>query len=229
MSTGLVLTALLMGLAGSPHCAAMCGAAVGGIGRTPQKLWAFQGGRLLGYAATRDSRAGSEPAVAGAPAALAGPLGAPGLARHPREGGTLAGRALAGARRPAVGAAAVRSALFGADGRVAECEPVAGRPRDAGVRRQLGRRLAPGPHAVAALAPGDDAKGRPLGRQARRLRRRLRRGLGAGAWAVDGIRSLVLRMNRHAPAATASFAETLRYSSVFGTTPRYASRTRVSL
>lgn len=50
MSTGLVLTALLMGLAGSPHCAAMCGAAVGGIGRTPQKLWAFQGGRMLGYA-----------------------------------------------------------------------------------------------------------------------------------------------------------------------------------
>ena len=33
MQTGLAWTALLMGLAGGPHCAAMCGAACGGLGR----------------------------------------------------------------------------------------------------------------------------------------------------------------------------------------------------
>ncbi|MBE7367766.1 sulfite exporter TauE/SafE family protein [Ramlibacter pallidus] len=45
-----------MGLAGGPHCLAMCGAACGGVvrgaGVPPVRgMWSFQGGRLLGYAA----------------------------------------------------------------------------------------------------------------------------------------------------------------------------------
>lgn len=65
MSTTLAATALLMGLAGGPHCAAMCGAICGGMARAvrpqqPQRsLWAFQAGRLVGYS------------LAGAAAALA--------------------------------------------------------------------------------------------------------------------------------------------------------------
>jgi sulfite exporter TauE/SafE len=44
-----------MGLAGGPHCAAMCGAACGGIARagatgSAGRLWSFQLGRLAGYA-----------------------------------------------------------------------------------------------------------------------------------------------------------------------------------
>ena len=43
-----------MGLAGGPHCVAMCGAACAGLGRTQagqstRALWVFQAGRLLGY------------------------------------------------------------------------------------------------------------------------------------------------------------------------------------
>jgi uncharacterized protein len=87
MSTTLAVTALLMGLAGGPHCAAMCGAACGGLVRLGgsvggpggaggtgsggtgviaiaartelSPLLAFHAGRLLGYA------------LAGAAAALA--------------------------------------------------------------------------------------------------------------------------------------------------------------
>ena len=63
MQTTLAATALLMGLAGGPHCIAMCGAACAGIGRangasgtggagqTTRSLWIFQAGRLLGYSA----------------------------------------------------------------------------------------------------------------------------------------------------------------------------------
>lgn len=55
MSASLAVTALVMGLAGGPHCAAMCGAACAGISRigrgSPQRsLWTFQAGRLAGYA-----------------------------------------------------------------------------------------------------------------------------------------------------------------------------------
>jgi len=44
-----------MGLAGGPHCIAMCGAACAGIGQAagPRKnvaMWSFQVGRVLGYA-----------------------------------------------------------------------------------------------------------------------------------------------------------------------------------
>ena len=53
MSTTLAVTALLMGIAGGPHCAAMCGAACAGIapagGHKARPMLAFQGGRLLGY------------------------------------------------------------------------------------------------------------------------------------------------------------------------------------
>lgn len=68
MSTTLAVTALLMGLAGGPHCAAMCGAACAGIARLgprqgsaspSRELWSFQIGRLIGYS------------LAGAAAALA--------------------------------------------------------------------------------------------------------------------------------------------------------------
>ena len=56
MQTSLALTALLMGLAGGPHCIAMCGAACAGLGqaageRRNEALWAFQLGRVFGYAA----------------------------------------------------------------------------------------------------------------------------------------------------------------------------------
>jgi sulfite exporter TauE/SafE len=54
MQTSLALTGLFMGLAGGPHCIAMCGAACAGIGRSAtgsntRGMWSFQLGRLLGY------------------------------------------------------------------------------------------------------------------------------------------------------------------------------------
>lgn len=56
MQTSLALTAWLMGLAGGPHCIAMCGAACAGIGqaagaRKNTAMWSFQAGRVLGYTA----------------------------------------------------------------------------------------------------------------------------------------------------------------------------------
>jgi uncharacterized protein len=56
MQTALAATALLMGLAGGPHCIAMCGAACAGIGRSStgtntRSMWIFQTGRVLGYSA----------------------------------------------------------------------------------------------------------------------------------------------------------------------------------
>lgn len=54
MQSSLALTALLMGVAGGPHCVAMCGAACAGIGQAagPHKntaMWTFQAGRVIGY------------------------------------------------------------------------------------------------------------------------------------------------------------------------------------
>ena len=54
MQTSLAITALLMGLAGGPHCVAMCGAACAGLGqaagtRKNEALWGFQFGRAMGY------------------------------------------------------------------------------------------------------------------------------------------------------------------------------------
>ena len=56
MQSSLALTALLMGVAGGPHCVAMCGAACAGIGHSAGSgktgaMWRFQFGRVLGYSA----------------------------------------------------------------------------------------------------------------------------------------------------------------------------------
>ncbi|MBI5277159.1 MAG: sulfite exporter TauE/SafE family protein [Burkholderiales bacterium] len=53
MTLTFAATAFLMGLAGGPHCAAMCGAACAGVvassGRASRGLLTFQAGRLAGY------------------------------------------------------------------------------------------------------------------------------------------------------------------------------------
>ena len=55
MDSALVATALLMGLAGGPHCATMCGAACGAVagqgGPLSQRMLALHTGRIAGYAA----------------------------------------------------------------------------------------------------------------------------------------------------------------------------------
>lgn len=55
MDGALLLTALLMGLAGVPHCAAMCGSACNAIagrsGAVSKPMLALHAGRVLGYAA----------------------------------------------------------------------------------------------------------------------------------------------------------------------------------
>ena len=49
-SPTLALTALLMGVAGGPHCTAMCGALCAGVSRSRNASpWTFQAGRLVGY------------------------------------------------------------------------------------------------------------------------------------------------------------------------------------
>lgn len=52
METPLALTTFFMGLAGGPHCIAMCGAACGGIQKSAAgiHIWRFHSGRLIGYA-----------------------------------------------------------------------------------------------------------------------------------------------------------------------------------
>ena len=64
MDTALATSALLMGLAGGPHCAAMCGAAYGGIARqggagSGRAMAWLQLGRGLGYTAAGALVAGS--------------------------------------------------------------------------------------------------------------------------------------------------------------------------
>ena len=49
ITAALATTALLMGVAGAPHCAAMCGAACGGLATSSRSRWLFQAGRLAGY------------------------------------------------------------------------------------------------------------------------------------------------------------------------------------
>ena len=56
MQSSLALTALLMGVAGGPHCIAMCGAVCAGIGRAAEPhstraMLGFQAGRIAGYSA----------------------------------------------------------------------------------------------------------------------------------------------------------------------------------
>ncbi|WP_319004824.1 sulfite exporter TauE/SafE family protein [Hydrogenophaga taeniospiralis] len=60
----MAITALFMGLAGGPHCVAMCGAACAGIGRaagerSTRALWTFQLSRMVGYALFGAFAAGS--------------------------------------------------------------------------------------------------------------------------------------------------------------------------
>lgn len=52
METPLALTTLLMGLAGGPHCIAMCGAACGGLQKSSAgvQIGKFHAGRIVGYA-----------------------------------------------------------------------------------------------------------------------------------------------------------------------------------
>jgi len=73
----LFIAAALTGLAGSPHCLAMCGAACAGIaGRRANHAWAFQAGRLVGYATLGAAVAATAGALqwAAAHAALLKPL-----------------------------------------------------------------------------------------------------------------------------------------------------------
>lgn len=64
MQTSMAITALFMGLAGGPHCVAMCGAACAGISRaagerSTRALWTFQFSRMAGYALFGAFAAGS--------------------------------------------------------------------------------------------------------------------------------------------------------------------------
>lgn len=62
MQSPLVITTLLMGLAGGPHCIAMCGAACASLQQVAPKnqaLWKFHAGRVMGYAALGALAAGS--------------------------------------------------------------------------------------------------------------------------------------------------------------------------
>lgn len=65
MSSSLVVTGLVMGLVGGPHCVAMCSAACAGVTgaadgtRPTQRLLVFQAGRIVGYALLGAAVAGS--------------------------------------------------------------------------------------------------------------------------------------------------------------------------
>ena len=77
VSASLLTAAALAGLAGSPHCLAMCGAACAGVGgQSAQRAMAFQAGRLVGYATLGAVAAASAGALqwAAAHAALLKPL-----------------------------------------------------------------------------------------------------------------------------------------------------------
>lgn len=60
MNSALVASALMIGLAGGPHCVVMCGAGYAGITRGRAKaMWALQLGRLVGYSLAGALVAGS--------------------------------------------------------------------------------------------------------------------------------------------------------------------------
>lgn len=68
MDVALLLSALALGLAGVPHCAAMCAApcaALTGKGLHGASTWAFHGARMLSYAVAGAIAAGSVGALAG--------------------------------------------------------------------------------------------------------------------------------------------------------------------
>jgi len=62
----LAASAFMLGLAGTPHCVAMCGAACTAVGRQPGGgvRWSFHAGRVAGYAAAGAVAAGSVGALA---------------------------------------------------------------------------------------------------------------------------------------------------------------------
>lgn len=67
MQTSLILTTFLMGLAGGPHCIAMCGAACSGIQQSQSSQYnalQFQTGRLIGYSSLGAIAAGSVSSLA---------------------------------------------------------------------------------------------------------------------------------------------------------------------
>ena len=67
MQSSLVLTTFFMGLAGGPHCIAMCGATCNGIQKAHNgnyNLWKFQAGRLIGYTSLGAIAAGSVKSLA---------------------------------------------------------------------------------------------------------------------------------------------------------------------
>ena len=66
MELALAASALMLGLAGTPHCVAMCGAACTAIGRQAGGgvRWSFHAGRVVGYAAAGAVAAGSVGALA---------------------------------------------------------------------------------------------------------------------------------------------------------------------
>lgn len=73
MDLALTLSAALMGLAGTPHCLAMCGpacAALGVAGGGRHRAWSFHLGRLAGYAAAGAVAAGGVSMLGAASAAL---------------------------------------------------------------------------------------------------------------------------------------------------------------
>ena len=69
MDSALVATALLMGLAGGPHCAAMCGAACNAIagrsGAVSASMLALHAGRVAGYAVAGAILAGGVSGLSG--------------------------------------------------------------------------------------------------------------------------------------------------------------------
>jgi len=73
MDSALVVAALLMGLAGGPHCAAMCGAACSAVagqgGPLSPRMLALHAGRIAGYAAGGALAATSVATLAGFAAA----------------------------------------------------------------------------------------------------------------------------------------------------------------
>ncbi len=73
MDQALLLSALLMGLAGTPHCLAMCGAACTAAagGGSPRGLFFFHLGRLLAYSAAGALAAASVGALAAVGQAVA--------------------------------------------------------------------------------------------------------------------------------------------------------------
>ena len=176
MQTSMAATALLMGLAGGPHCIAMCGAACAGIGkaageRGSQAIWTFQlglsaggaGGGLdagVGLAHDTDGHdatgldtvpcgrddSWSGPFSTGTTAGVAGGCRPARLVAHPRAACDLGPRGTAGHWRD-VGIHALRTVVFSLAGRGAQWQ-------------RLGRGVG---HGIVCAGEQRFSFGRPLG------------------------------------------------------------------